>query len=374
MVSPIFTKKTLLCLFIVLPITVQANVINEDLDDVIDKPLDGLTIEGGVTLTAMGTTFDGVDNEWFGSADFIATLPVSTGYWSIYIEAEANPDEQGIGALLPDANGDIGSALDEAGHGRIQLSEWHYRWPTLGGTMTIGLMDAAGFVDTSEIANDEASQFIGASFINNPTIALPDYSLGLAYHTHSAHRQTGLTALLVSSHGLGDNPGVSYAELFKVGEGDKGFFAVLEGYQLFGDITARVGLWASSADDEKLAASISEDVAHNLAHNYGLYASIDGMGEQVSWNIRAGIANDEVSEATRFLSVAAQLAQGENIVGIAVAHTWASNEFDGDDFTQAEFYYQWQIDEQFALTPSVQYLKDDQEDGVVYGVRLGWGF
>ncbi|MBA1333320.1 hypothetical protein QQ73_20495, partial [Candidatus Endoriftia persephone str. Guaymas] len=94
--------------------------------------------------------------------------------------------------------------------------ELHYAISLASGELVAGLIDASSFLDASEVANDETAQFLGAGFVNNPTIEFPDYSLGAVWHYDATVDHPGLTLLLSSSHGLADNDG-KYDQLFDLG-------------------------------------------------------------------------------------------------------------------------------------------------------------
>jgi len=72
--------------------------------------------------------------------------------------------------------------------------------------LTVGLLDPSGYLDRRRITNDENVQFLGASFVNNPTIEFPDYTLGLVYERPGNAGGPQINAVLTSSNGLIDNP------------------------------------------------------------------------------------------------------------------------------------------------------------------------
>ncbi len=343
----------------------------------VNQKLDGMTVNAGATISAFATDLKNTNDELTASFDMISTLPSQSGQWLVYVEGNTSPRMDGVSEMLPEVNADVGSALDRDGKGRFQVSELHYSWSSTFGTLTTGLMDSAGFLDASDIANDETRQFSSGSFVNNPVIALPDYTLGVAYHRDNEAETMGITGLLVSSHGLADNKNASYSELFKLSEDEKGAFIALEGYWKTGALISRVGLWTSTADNIELVDS------NQVQNNYGVYAVVDGTTSHFNWNIRAGLANDEVSSAARFLSAAVEVPTGENTFGVAIGQTWVSSEIKSDGIIentqQLEVYYRLTINNNFELTPDIQYIKNSefnaaQDSAIVYGVRLGWAF
>ena len=142
----------------------------------------GLELVGIATLTALTANDITIENEYFASFDISRTWPVGDGQWSIMIEANTTPQNGAVSTFLPDANNDVGSALDGKGQGRLQLSGLHFDFEAGKGQWEGGLLNAADYIDASFVANDEKTQFLNSDFVNNPTIALPDYCLGLFYY------------------------------------------------------------------------------------------------------------------------------------------------------------------------------------------------
>lgn len=339
-----------------------------------------VVVESSATLTAQTTNASVVENEYLASFDVSATLPVSNGQWSMLIEANTSPKNAGVSAFLPEANADAGTALDGSGKGRIQISELHYDFKTEGGEWAIGLLDGAAYIDTSDVANDETTQFLGSSFVNNPTIALPDYSLGLSYHHPTSDNKFGYSVLVMASHGLADTDGTSYSDLFKLGGEGKGAFVAMETYWNFATVTARLGAWRSSADSPILINQREDD------HNYGFYTILDGHHSAFSWNIRAGIASLENSNSESFISIATEIPFAENALGVAVGHTMLDKTIKATghgNTSHFELYFRYTGFRGIEITPSIQYLKNSEfdrdefagtDDIIVAGIRFGLGF
>jgi len=81
-----------------------------------------------------------------------------------------------------------------------------------------------------------------------------------------------------------------------VGDDEKGIFLAGEYQWQMTDSTWRAGIWTNTADNDHLDGSSS------TSNNYGAYLSTDFSIGDNNLNIRAGIANDEVSEAEGFIS------------------------------------------------------------------------
>lgn len=337
-----------------------------------------VTFEGGITATYQQANDDRVEDEAFASADLVGVIPAGPGELTVYLEGNTTPETDGVSALLPEVNADAGSALDDDGDGRVQVSELHYTLP-IGEArwLTVGLLDVTGFLDASDVANDETAQFLGGTFVNNPTIGFPDYTLGLVYG-RAPSDTPGYVLTLTGSHGLADNPGAGYDELVELDRDEKGVFAAAELNWPLANGTVRAGIWANTAEHDRLDGTGTDA-------NRGIYASIDGSLSRVNWNVRLGAADQEVAEAARFASLALEYPYGENAVGAAIGRIGASDELAGDrdDTTHAELYARFAVAGGFEVTPNVQWVEnsglDSSEAAVdasvtVVGMRFNYAF
>jgi hypothetical protein len=324
----------------------------------------GVGVEGGFTASALHANDFHLADEALLSFDLVATLPAGRGQWTLYVEASSSVKSDAVSSRVAEANADAATAVDGDDRGRLQVSELHYSLPLGGDRMILGLLNPAGFLDASEIANDESNQFLAASFVNNPTIAFPDYTLGAAYHHDAQGGIPGYTLLLASSHGLADNAGRSYAELVAVDADGKGLFAAVELYWLRGATILRLGLWQRSDAQARLSGSGEES-------NYGLYGVADGSLGQGRWNLRLGLANDAVSEAANFAAVALEQPLAGHTLGLGLAHTGASNRLgpEGGDRLHAETYLRIDLNDALHLTPSLQFIR---HGGLDQSARALW--
>ncbi|GAB6039396.1 carbohydrate porin [Endothiovibrio diazotrophicus] len=327
----------------------------------------GASFEGGVTAIFQDASGSRIRHDGTFSVDLVATLPAGRGVWTVYLEGGNAPADDGPAALLGEANGDAGSALDSSGNGRLQLSELHYALPLGDGTLTAGLMDTSAFLDTNGVANDETAQFLNANLVNNPTIGFPDYTLGVAWQG-TLGGGPGFTLVAARSHGLGDDY-ASYSSLFDNdiedvdGDGqpdDKGLFLAGELAWAVGETALQAGLWANTSDHAHLDGSAGTD---NNA--WGLYGLAEGpIGGHLKWNLRAGWAAPKLSEANAFLSGALEIPTELATVGVGAGRTWVSDDLaGGKDTSVAELYGRFALTEQFAVTPSVQWIGNSNFDG-----------
>lgn len=335
--------------------------------------------EGGVTATAQHADDSAVDDELFGSLDLVTTIPAGPGQFLLYVEGNSTPRKNGVASLLGEANGDAGTALDKDGDGRLQVSELHYTQGFAAGEITLGLLDVTGFLDTNAVANDETTQFLGASFVLNPVIEFPDYTLGGAYHQELGE-DTSLSLVLTSSHGLGDNPDRSYSELFDVNDDGKGVFAAVEGGFPLAGAQVGVGAWLSSADHDRLDGSATDE------DNYGVYSNIDFAVGEAMVNVRLGWADDSVSQGSTFIGVATEMPTSLAPLGLAIGRIGLADDAEApgvDDITQAEAYLRFALNDQLQLTPSVQWISNTgfdssdtllDDDQIVYSLRANYTF
>ncbi len=336
-------------------------------------------VEGGVTAVYQNADDGRVDSELIGSLDLVVTLDAGPGAFTLYVEGNTTPQSGHVAAVLGEANGDAGSALDRNGRGRLQVSELLYTLPAGQGEFAVGLLDVTGFLDASVVANDETAQFLGASFVNNPTVEFPDYTLGVVFNRTPEHPGFGYIAALASSNGLGDNPKASYSELVDVSDKGKGVFAALELIWNRSAMIYRLGAWVNSADHTELAGSDTDK------HNTGLYLSADWLKGPFSANVRAGIADKTVSAAADFFAIAGAYRDDKVTYGLGYALTGVSGDLPGDvdDTSQVELYVRFDVFENLQVTPSLQWIENSGFDAsnavfddsvLVAGVRLNATF
>lgn len=311
-------------------------------------------LEADVTLTALAASAEPVRSEALASFDLRLAVEAGPGQWFFHAEASTTPRSFGVAAWFPEINKDAGTALDGRGHGRVQLSEVYYEFAAGRGIWAAGLIDAPAYIDTSDIANDETRQFLAATFVNNPTIPLPDYSPGVAWRYPAADGRRGFTFLLQSSHGLADNEDASYRELVDFGEEAKGAFAALETDTEWSSLTWRLGAWGRKTRKPRRMEA-TEDTSR-----YGLYGVVDGHGETFAWNLRAGAADAGGSDLDAFFSAAAVIPTARGRLGMAAGRTLAGARHDDPGRRagwHAEVYYRHRLSDVLAITPDIQYLR-----------------
>ena len=331
---------------------------------------------GGITTVYQTTSDSRIDSEFTASADLGVSWHRRLGSWWMYLEGNTSPQSSGVTTFLPEANADAGTALDDDREGRIQLSELNFRFDLRRErALTLGLLDPSAYFDQSRITNDENTQFLGVAFVQNPSIEFPDYTLGAVYE-HPFMNGPLLRLALTSSNGIADNPNVSYSQLVDVDDQDKGVFAAIGASWKAESWLLKTGAWTNTAPHETF------DGDRDGAENYGAYLTAGYQRGRNALNLRLGLANPEVSAASRFSALAYQRSYSRTVLGIGAARTWLSPEVDDtdrDDTTQLETYLRYEVIRGLFATADVQYLinsafdssNESRDDRVaVYGIRL----
>ncbi|AEP29973.1 carbohydrate porin [Brumicola nitratireducens] len=335
---------------------------------------------GAGVITYQRTNRPAIASEIAGSADLILTKIQLSSSWVLHLEAASSLDAQRIASNLPEANTDAGSALNKDGKGRLQLSELYYQH-RLNSTQQIsaGLVDISGFFEQSRIASDEATQFLGTYFTGNPLIEFPDYTLGVVYE-HELAPGTVLRAGVSSSNGLADNSARSYNQVLSLTEKEKGVFAITSLSWRNQAYLIRLGAWTNTADHKSL------DLNRSTANNYGLYLLTGYQTGNHAWNMRLGLANEQVSKAMAFSSLGYQYRFAEYVFGIGLARAFLSTNLQDNSVKDTE---QYELYVRYALTPKIYLTADLQNivnsdfiasetnknrSTIVIGLRLSWLF
>ena len=340
-----------------------------------------ISYEGGVTVVAQAADDPRTQDEVTASADLFVTLSRPQGEWLLYVEGSSSPDSDGVSAFFPTVNADARSVLTRSGGGTVQVSEFNYT-AHLGdeNSLMFGLIDPSAWLDRGRIANDENRQFLNGSFVNNATIAFPDYTIGGVYRRKGIDGAPAFTAVVSSSSGIADLPERSYQSLLNVFSGDRGVFAGAGVSWLNKRSSWRLGGWVRTDQEPVIDGSGDTEI------NYGLYGVFGWQDDANAWNIRAGLANEDLSVATAFAGMAYQRRLAFGTFGIGVAHTEVAQDLRAgrlDPAFDSEVFLRIPVGKSAHVTPSVQYVVnpipgDDDIRGsakaFVAGVRFHWAF
>lgn len=316
------------------------------------------SVNGGVTVVYQASDHSYVDDELTASGDLFLRWGAGKGEWLLYIDASSKPDQNGVSAFYPTANADAGSVLNRDGDGGIQISEFNYSFPvSTSTTVSVGLIDPSAWLDQSQIAVDENTQFINGSFTNNATIEFPDYTPGVVYQSRGTGNNPIYTVLISGSDGIADLPDRTYQSLLNLTSDERGIFIGAEGLWHWNAFAYRFGGWWRS--DDHAVLGVPDAPGEN---NYGGYALVDWKKDVHAVSLRAGVAKKEVSVATRFVAVAYERQTSGGAIGIGVSSTEVANTFrqrELSDVSSAELYYRHAFYEgRLQVTPSIQHVEN----------------
>ncbi len=317
------------------------------------------TFSGGATTTFQSSNDTRIKSELTVSVDLILNWKIGNGELYTYIEANSSPKNQGVSSILPEANADAGSSLDKDRSGRVQISEFAYRlFMKNSQTLTLGLLDVTAYFDQSRIASDENSQFLGVSFVQNPTIEFPDYTLGIVYENYLS-QQTILRAALTSSNGIADNPNVSYSQLVDITDKDKGAFTILSLSNKTEKWLFRGGIWSHT----EAHGSLDENRLNEK--NYGAYFLSGYREGKHGINLRLGQSNENVSLAHRFFGLSYQYNKTPFVFGAGAAKIFFSDNVPSGTWANTyhfETYLRYQINHRLYITADIQQLINSNLD------------
>ena len=257
--------------------------------------------------------------------------------WSFFVHGWGGwPDEEGIDGASVGSTFGI-NALS-VGNRSMDIVELFFEGPVLSDNLTlaIGKLDFTGIFDASEYADDECSQFLNASLVDDPTIPFPEQGLGIVL-------TWDITDWWYLMGGIADAQAVSTSTGFRTTfrEEDLFFYALETGVTpefesangaLGGNY--RVGMWVDGQDKERLSN------AQNYRDDVGVYTSCDQMlykennhpedTQGLGGFFRYGWASSKYNSITNFVSGGFQyqgLFEGrdEDVFGIGYSHGTFSN-------------------------------------------------
>jgi porin len=260
-------------------------------------------------------------------------------------------------------------------------------------SLYVGKIDFTGFFDTSAFANNESTQFLNGSLVNNAAIPFPDYSLGIIAN-YNISDNWYITGGVADAQADGRETGFNTAF-----HGEDYFFYIFETGitpqldSANGPIagTYRAGLWYDPQDKTHLSSD------KNVRDDTGFYLSFDQMlskentapGDSQGLGVfgRFGWADSKANEVTNFWSVGLQY-QGffegreEDVLGVGFAYGTFSDkatDFSEDYESVLEVYYNARVTPRLSLSPSIQYIVNpggakDITDAVVLGLRAQMTF
>jgi porin len=354
-------------------------------------------LSGGLSTNSRKGRYAGsYDLEALADLETLAGIPGATlfahaqGAWTMGV------DPWSVGSAVGNANAD---AVEDRG---IDLTQLYWQQSFLEDRLQVrlGKLDITGgfecrerpvAFDANAYANDEALQFLNAALVNNPTIPLPDYGLGLAAF---AQPVDGWYVAVGAIDAQGDYRETGFNTAF---HDEDYFFAVAEtGLAVdlpLGDLdlpgTYRAGLWYDPRDKTEFETGRTrrDDVGVYLSLDQELFRESDkndgqGLGAFARW----GWADSDVNEITCFWS-AGLAYQGliptrdRDVIALGVARgkLVTAAGYQEEYETAYELYYGLWLAPWVQISPSLQYVQHPGgdpgiEDAFVVGLRVQMAF
>jgi len=369
---------------------------------------DWLEVSGGVTQIYQSNVKGGLSTSrhkgrYTGSYDLEISGDLERGFGaqglSFYMLMEGSwPDAAGIDEFSVGSY--FGVNDDAASNRSIDITELWFEQQMMDGDvlLRVGKIDLTGGFqckgcpvgfDSSMYANDETSQFLNSSLVNNSTIPFPDNGLAVAVFYTPVDRWY-FSAAAADAQADARETGFSTA----FGEEDYFVYLFETGFVNEADSengplvrAFRAGLWydpqpKSNSDSSKLERD-----------DMGFYLSLDQQlsrenseaddSQGLGSFFRYGYAHSETNDMSNFVSFGFQytgLLEGRDadVMGVGYSQGFFSDSADAsytnDYESVVEVYYNAQVMSNMNVTPSVQYVKnpggqDAIGDAVVFGLR-----
>lgn len=237
----------------------------------------------------------------------------------------------------------------------FSFSEGH----TLG--VTGGLIDATDYLDENKFANDEYTQFLNEAFVNAANAFLPTYDIGGTLELDMGNWYVNVVGMNVGKNDDGNNYNyfggqIGYRLRTVLGEGN---------YRLIVDMTSRKFL-DESGEKERL---------------FGAFISCDQeLGDIFGFWIRVGWQDDKaLVDYNRLVSGGLNFTgkwYGREDDNIGIGYAFLNGKNDLDQTQVAEIYWRFVLNNYFAVTADIQYMRDKfttgQNDikGLIGGIRM----
>lgn len=265
-----------------------------------------------------------------------------------------------------DLNDDV---INVNGSGRDYLLELWYEHVVRIETrnqleLTVGIIDAAAYLDHNRYANDEYTQFMNAALSNAPNAFFPSYAPGVAAEWH-IHQWT-LAGVIMEVHQ--ETADTTY-----------GYYGLQVGYRLESSLGVGNYRIVLNRESDFEQAGIDSSGSNNF-----MILSLDQqVGEKLGLFARIGSRlDDEPINYKAIFSGGADfrgIAWGRKLdnIGIGLARLKGGGILDST--TIAETYYRLVVNPYLALTADIQFMQDRYRttrdiEGFVYSLRTTFNF
>lgn len=248
-------------------------------------------------------------------------------------------------------------------------------------TLRFGKLDPTYLIDNNDYANDEASQFLGRIFRNNPVVAFADNGAGLRLAV-SPNELMDVESIVMDGDGDWED---MFEDTFYAGQINvkPNLFDRPGNYRFYG--------WGSDREHTKW-----DDATQTKEGNYGFGLSFDqettdglGLFARYGWQNPKVFLNGEDVSLEQSYSVGMQLVgsswnRDDDVFGLAFGGVVPSDDYKksnsalkADTEHHLEAYYNYKVNEHLSISPDVQVIWDpyggDAANGdktiVVGGIR-----
>ncbi len=347
----------------------------------------GIDLGIGITNVYQNTSQDSKDiptnkNEYSGSLDIEIDLDLQDSLnisGGLFIHTESgwhpvdNTHEYSVRTMT-------GPNADFVGNRSFDIVElFYYNQLTESFTFNIGKMDMTGFFDTGSYANDETSQFLNGSLVNNSTIPFPDYGLGIV-GSFQFTNTISLTAGVADAEAVCSETGFN-----STFGGDDYFFYIAEAaYSPETELssTYTLGLWYDPQPKSYSGSDLEFRDDTGLYFNYDqkLLNENDDDSQGLAMFFKYGYADKKKNDIHSYYSVGMQYqglidGRDDDVLGIGYANLGLTD-LDGSDFHChhegiIETYYSLAICQQFTLSPDLQYIVNPDNGNLDNTLILG---
>lgn len=361
----------------------------------------GLKINGGLTVTAQGVNrIKGADTRGAAaiSADLAIESPVGeNGRAVVVLDFQKGAGLRNLPALLMSPNGNptgTNADIESFDNDTVHLTQAYYEHsfgPAL--VVSAGQLDITGYFDSNGFANDERTQFLANTFVNNPAVEWGGtdnfYSPGVRVTWWPVEN---IDITVGAFEGNGD-----YVDAF-----DNPFYMAELNFALKPagrEGNYRVYYWNRQGRSEAELANTADPDNTGLvkAENKGFGVSIDQMvTDNFGVWLRAGEQSKKVAQFNAHLSLGANISgaafgRPDDSIGLGVGSSRMSKvyrdykksqdpAFDDSPETYLEAYYNISVggaseNTGFHVSPDIQYVKNPGGDSnagglFIYGARL----
>lgn len=407
---------------------IESKIVKLNKPRKVESALEGITAGASLTMVAQralkGTATGKDESQLNYRADIEVEVPgdalgklASFGDSKFFAHFRAGQGE-GFGTLNPTLTGTANSTTFQLTNGDDSAAILAQAWYQLGIPLsesqsgrlgrieaTLGKMDMFGFFDTNEIADDESEGFLNNVFVHNPLldsggdIGADGYGFAPGLHLAYNNDINSVNHWTLSLGAFGAGPGASFSESFTqpfvIGQAEY-TGRVLRGlpgtYRLYAWNNGQAIPFANEFDSSTerhsgFGVSIDQQVARHLTlfTRYGQSTKGDvkfdkafTVGGQLggyTWgrqHDRIGLAFGWLNPSSEFKAMAPTLdADADTNLDFGFMPTGAEK--------QAELFYAWQVNDNFQLTPSLQWIgqpggDSSAEDIVVLGLRAKAAF